>query len=140
MPGVKGRSGRKRKPNAMHILNGNPSMLTELPPEIKLPQAESEWDAPEWLGEHGRDEWNRVCPMLRACKVLSEGDLNTLAMYCAVVDELIQSQYDKQPLKGTLLAQFRSFAAELGLTPASRSKIAPIKAEAGSDDAFFAIG
>jgi len=130
--------GRKRKPNALHELAGLPGKR-DLPEEPNLPLA-NEWTIPDYLRDDGLTEWNRVVPMLRACKVLSDSDYQTVVAYCLVVQEMAALARAGEPIRGTTFTHFRSLAAELGLTPASRAKVQIIKDEPASDDAFFAIG
>jgi len=137
MAGVKGRSGRRRKPNALHELAGNPGKR-DLPPEIQMPVA-SEWDAPDYLIEDGLEEWNRVIPLLNACRVLTEADYQIAACYCLTVQEIAATAREGKPVKCSVLTQFRGLAGELGLTPASRSKVTPIKDTTENDLQFFAV-
>ena len=130
-------AGRKRIPNALHELHGNPGKRT-LPAEPDLPKA-NEWSAPDYLKADGLDEWNRITPILKACRVLSETDYQVLAAYCAVVQEMTSQARSGAPMKTATLQQFRALASELGLTPASRSKVAMIKQETNPDEVFFAV-
>ena len=130
-------AGRKRIPNALHELHGLPGKRP-LPKEPDLPKA-SDWETPDYLKDDGLQEWDRVMPLLKASKVLSETDYQVLAAYCYVVQEMTSTARSGAPVKSATLQQFRALASELGLTPASRSKVALVKEEVKPDDAFFAV-
>lgn len=102
---------------------------------------------PSWLAKDARAEWRRVAPILVERDVLTEGDLGALAAYCDAVGQLIAASRQiavdgmviagkKHPLMTTTVAarnQIRQLAAELGLTPISRSR--PAVRESGEPDA-----
>lgn len=95
---------------------------------------------PSWLPAHGKAEWRRVMPQLVADRKIAAHELGTVEAYClavstmraaeAVVSKLgmtfeSESGPKRRPettiLKENLEAS-RRLAAELGLTPASRTK------------------
>jgi P27 family predicted phage terminase small subunit len=125
---------RGRKPDLKAIEGG----LARMPP------------APSWLPKEGKDEWRRVVPGLRARKTLTREDLPMLEAYCLAAGTVRRMQATiaaegdhitdekgstrRHPAFQTMfqaLTESRRLAAELGLTPASRSKAA---ATDGSDD------
>lgn len=91
---------------------------------------------PSWLTKEAKAEWRKVAPILVERNVLTEGDLGALAAYCDAFGQLIAAsrQIDadgmvvggkKHALITTTVAarnQIRQLAAELGLTPISRSR------------------
>jgi P27 family predicted phage terminase small subunit len=107
--------------------------------------------APSWLPDEGKAEWRRVLPLLMARSILSRADLSTLAAYCAAFGQVQQCQRilndeglvveAKQGPKGHPAAiiqhraqsQMRQYAAELGLTPVSRSRAAVVDRTEGDD-------
>lgn len=105
---------------------------------------------PSWLTKEAKAEWRKVAPILVERNVLTEGDLGALAAYCDAVGQLIAAsrQIDadgmvvggkKHPLMTTTVAarnQIRQLAAELGLTPISRSRPA-VREEAEPSDAWM---
>ncbi len=118
---------RGRKPELKAIAGG----LSRLPP------------APAWLPPEGKAEWRRVVPALKDRRTITKADLPMLEAYClaagtvrraqatiAAEGDLITTEKgDKRrhPAFQTMfqaLTESRRLAAELGLTPASRSKAA----------------
>lgn len=106
-----------------------PAAVEELPPP------------PEWLGDFGVKEWERVGPALIGLRLLTETDLLTFAAYCANVDLMIESMLDIQKngttirgargdVRNPALASFaqavtalRALACEFGMTPSSRARM-----------------
>lgn len=126
---------RGRKPELTAIEGG----LSRLP------------SSPSWLPAEARAEWRRVVPALKERRTITRADLPMLESYCLAAGTVrraqatISSEGDyitgakgdrrRHPAFQTLfqaLTESRRLAAELGLTPASRSKAAPT--EAGDDD------
>jgi len=97
--------------------------------------------APTWLPKHAKAEWKRVLPQLVADRKIAAHELGTVESYCVAVarmreaEELIgkdgltyvspTGELKRHPAT-TLLKEAiesgRRLAAELGLTPASRTK------------------
>lgn len=102
---------------------------------------------PSWLTKEAKAEWRKVAPILVERDVLTEGDLGALAAYCDAVGQLVAASAiiaaegmvvagKKHPLITTTVAarnQIRQLAAELGLTPISRSRPA-VRDDAERDD------
>lgn len=113
---------RGRKPNSI-VAGSNP--VLELP------------KAPAWLAKDAKAEWKRVTPILVSeRKVLTEADLGTLESYCVATGTVRECARQlasdglmlagkRHPLLGVQNAAMttaRLCAAELGLTPVSRSR------------------
>lgn len=108
--------------------------------------------APAWLSDEAKAEWRRVCPVLVARRILTVGDLGSLENYCVAmgtVREMERTLQDeghfvqtahgpkKHPAAGIqadFLNKARLLAAELGLTPVSRSRPA-VRSDAEDEDA-----
>lgn len=102
--------------------------------------------APEWMAEAARKEWDRVMPDLAARRILTTADLGTLESYAVLAgrvrdtEALIQNTTDAEMMlklirvQDKAMASARQHAAELGLTPVSRSRPA-IREDAEDDDA-----
>ena len=72
--------GRKPKPTALKVLEGNPGKrpLNEyepVPPKGTI-------ECPDWLEEEAKREWERLAPSLEAMGVLTTADLTAFAGYC----------------------------------------------------------
>jgi P27 family predicted phage terminase small subunit len=107
--------------------------------------------APTWLPDEGKAEWRRVLPLLMARSILSRADLSVLASYCCAFAQIQQCQRllnceglvveGKLGSKGHPAAQImhraqsqmRQYAAELGLTPVSRSRATIVDRIEGDD-------
>lgn len=104
--------------------------------------------APAWLPIDAKDEWNRVAPGLAERQTLTPQDMGVLESYClaagmirssqkliAAEGEMVENargEMKRHPAYQTLfqsLTESRRLAAELGLTPASRNKATPAKAD-----------
>lgn len=101
--------------------------------------------APKWLSKEARKEWDRVMPVLTERRILTDADLGGLENYCICIgrvrdtEALIQSETDPEVmlklarLQDKAMASARQLAAELGLTPVSRSRPA-IREDGDQDD------
>ena len=142
MPG-----GRPRKPTAIKKLQGNPGKralsANEPQPLVELPRV------PESLSKIARDEWARVAEILYRVRVLTNADLAILRGYCVnfawafeAEQRVMEEGTTIEEVRGTAenpytikkenptfsvaqkaFKQMLEFARELGLTPASRTKI-----------------
>lgn len=90
--------------------------------------------APAWLPRNAKAEWRRVMPVLVARRILTDADLGSLENYCLAQhtvrlatkqmaaatepDMLLKMHRMQQQAMQTA----RQLAAELGLTPVSRSR------------------
>ncbi len=107
---------------------------------------------PGWLPKEAKAEWKRVVPILTQRRILTDADLGSLENYCLAIGQVRQCQTEirKAPsmfvqsersaprphpayrLMHESMRQARQLAAELGLTPVSRSR--PSIAEPAEDD------
>ncbi len=131
---------RKPKPSALKRLTGNPGKRkwnTDEPNfEVAIP------DAPGHLDDIALSEWTRITQELAAKQVITEVDMTILALYCETFSEwimlnnLLKNQAIVKEYKSgaeyvnLLIGQRRSarmelskYAAELGITPSSRTKV-----------------
>lgn len=99
-------------------------------------------EAPCWLPVSARSEWDRITPILTERKILTDADLGCLESYCLAIAQVRDCQATLAALpspfftgdKGvprphpalrvmhTAMTIQRQLAAELGLTPVSRSR------------------
>ena len=132
--------GRKPKPTALKILEGNPGKrpLNEnepIPPKGNI-------KCPSWLEPEAKKEWKRLAPSLEAMGVLTQVDLTAFAGYCQAyarwreAEEFLTqhgsifktpSGYVQQVPQVSIAQQnlkiMQSFCSEFGLTPATRARI-----------------
>lgn len=142
--------GQPPKPAAMRKLEGNPGkskIKTEIAMPLDMP------DPPQPLDDYALEEWNRLAHGLNAVGVLSKMDMGIMAAYCdsyskwRLATELLRDILHSGPDgklrslvqvddKGIMLknplsdkadkakADFCKYAAELGMTPVARARIA----------------
>jgi P27 family predicted phage terminase small subunit len=139
--------GRKPRPTALKRLDGNPGKRAlnhaEPVPPPGLP------DCPEHLSEHACAEWHRLAEALHGMGVLTLADRAALAAYCQAYGRWVEAEeklketpamirtpsgYVQQSpwmsVANKQLELMGRYMAELGLTPAARSRI--VNAGAGA--------
>ena len=140
--------GRKPKPTALKVLEGNPGKRPLNDREPVPPKATLK--CPAWLLPDAKKEWKRLAPALEAMGVLTMADLTAFAGYCQAYarwreaeDFITQhgsifktpSGYVQQVPQVSIAQQnlkiMQSFCSEFGLTPATRARII---ASIGSED------
>jgi len=118
--------GRKSAPTELKLLKGRTSHA--LPPNKAAPVPVGEiGNPPNWLSSKARRKWRTILGAMRHTGVYTAIDVDTLAAYCetatllgelwAPSDRSLKAIVDCTNLMCRL-------AAELGLTPASRTKLA----------------
>lgn len=143
--------GRKPKPTAVKVLEGNPGKrqlnLCEPQPEKKLPEC------PDWLEDEAKAEWNRLCKNLFELGLLTNLDMAAFASYCQAyarwkeAEEFItqhgsivktKTGYWQQVPQVSIAHSNQKImmqaAAEFGLTPSSRSRIIAGDAKSAETD------
>lgn len=143
--------GRKPKPTAIKVLEGNPGKRplnkNEPKPEKKAPKC------PTWLETEAKKEWRRMSKTLEAIGVLTQVDASAFAGYCQAyarwkeAEEFLSKhgtifktpsgyiqQVPQVSIAQTYLKIMKDFCSEFGLTPAARSRIAVSTTEGSSED------
>lgn len=122
-------------PTAFKKLAGNPGKRPmnehEIKPTLGAPAC------PDFLTGDAREEWDRIVPELDRLGVLTRVDNCVLVGHCATYGEIVGTIKSGEPLKAALLSQMRSYAGELGLTPAARAKLAVPKRDDDDETAHF---
>jgi P27 family predicted phage terminase small subunit len=117
-------------------------------PELQSdPSAIGDMKPPAWLGRHARMEWRRVMPELTKRKILTVADLGSLEAYCVAIgrvrelEVLLRNGIDPKlhRMQNQSMVTARQLAAELGLTPVSRSRPS-IRNDVGDDDSASDLG
>jgi P27 family predicted phage terminase small subunit len=96
---------------------------------------------PAWLSKHAKAEWRRVMPELAKRRILTTADLGSLESYCITMgrvrelEKLLHAGIDPKlfRMQDKAMVTARQLAAELGLTPVSRSRPA-VRDETTQDD------
>ena len=143
--------GRKPKPTALKMLEGNPGgrpLNTKEPkPEKKAPRC------PSWLEDEAKKEWKRMAKVLEQMGLLTEMDMAAFAGYCQAyarwkeAEEFITQhgsivktpsgywqQVPQVSIAQTYLKIMNRFAEQFGLTPSSRSRIIAEDSSGGTVD------
>jgi len=107
--------------------------------------------APAWLSADAKKEWKRVLPILVQRRILTTGDLGSVENYCIAIGQVRETERllqkngqiilvndipKRNPAAGIqsdAMTRSRLLAAELGLTPVSRSRPA-IRGEDENDE------
>lgn len=122
-------------------------------PDIQAAQeaVKSSLPAPAWLSKDAKAEWRRVIPILAKRRILTEADLGSLENYCVAIGQVREMQrvigkeghvvttqrgpraHPAVRIQSDAMTRSRLLAAELGLTPVSRSRPA-IREDQDDDD------
>ena len=140
--------GRKPKPTALKVLEGNPGKRRLTGREPVPPKATLK--CPAWLLPEAKKEWKRLAPALEAMGVLTMADLTAFEGYCQAYARWKEAEafitqhgsifqtpsgYVQQVPQVSIAQQnlkiMQSFCSEFGLTPATRARII---AGGGSED------
>lgn len=139
--------GRKPKPTSLKLLQGNPG---KRPINGREPQPPSSLPTcPSHLSPTAKAEWKRLAKVLNEIGVLTQVDRTVMAAYCQAYGRWVEAEKKLQETPAILktpagyiqqspwlsisnkqMELMAKFMAELGLTPASRSRLA-IKVPAG---------
>ena len=148
--------GRKPKPTALKVLEGNPGKRrlndNEPKPDKKAPSC------PKWLEPEAKKEWRRLAKKMEMMGVLTEVDMAAFAGYCQAyarwkeAEEFISQhgtivktpsgywqQVPQVSIAQTYLKVMNRFAEQFGLTPASRSRIIADNGTHGGADEMEAL-
>lgn len=137
-----GRRGPQPEPTALRLIKGNPGKRAINKAEPKLEIAPASVPPPKHLKGISAAEWNRLYDELVEKGILTIGDLTRFEDYCLTLGKLReyerlaeQAGPDVAIIKGyhnatlKLRGQLRQLAADIGLTPASRSGIKSVEKE-----------
>jgi P27 family predicted phage terminase small subunit len=87
--------------------------------------------APSWMSKDAKAEWKRVFPSLVERRILTIADLGGLESYCVATGRIREIERTLQAggidpvfvrMQDKAMQTARQLAAELGLTPVSRSR------------------
>lgn len=142
--------GRRPKPTALKIIEGNPGKQKINKDEPKPPSDKVR--CPHWLLPAAKREWTRMAAAMEAMGILTNVDVAAFAGYCQAyarwreAEEFITqhgsifktpSGYVQQVPQVSIAQQnlkiMQSFATEFGLTPASRARLGANAATSGKD-------
>jgi P27 family predicted phage terminase small subunit len=103
---------------------------------------------PAWLSADAKTEWRRIMPLLIERKVVTDADMGSVENYCVSIGRVREIERLIQAEGGAIDARLfrmqdkaaqtaRQLAAELGLTPVSRSR--PVIRDDRPDDEIDAL-
>ena len=141
------KTGRKPKPAALKLLEGNPGRrpISEYEPEFDPARP----SPPPFLCDDAKQEWDRLIDILFGAGVMTESDRAAFAAYCqsygrwAQAERQLAKLQEKNELNGLLIktkdgniihhplvgiankakADMVRFATEFGMTPSSRTTV-----------------
>lgn len=143
-------AGRTPKPTALKVIEGNRGKRATNKQEPD-PTYLTDMEPPAWLAPAAKEVWNDVAPKLAAAKLLTEVDVQMLAMGCVAIaqhryavmrtgEDLVKVKHevdDKGELFGVgehinpwMLVQSMTFKQamavfqQFGMSPAARTRIA----------------
>ena len=133
--------GRKPKPTALKLADGNSGKRKINGAEPKPPGSLP--DCPEHLSVEAKAEWHRIAESLNQIGLLTQVDRTTMAAYCQCYGRWVEAEqrlaetpsilrmpsgYIQQSpwltISNKQLELMVKYMSELGLTPASRSRLA----------------
>ena len=97
-------------------------------------------NAPAWLSKDAKAEWRRVMPLLVQRRILTQADMASVENYCIAIGQVREMQrtitveghviqtarglraHPAVRIQADAMTRARLLAAELGLTPVSRSR------------------
>lgn len=150
-----GKRGPRRQPTAIQAARGNPGKRK---PNSSEPQPKrGRIVAPDWVTGKAREKWDDIIPKLRAMRVVTPADVESIARYCTMYEQWVK--YLEQMRRGLdvlvikddkgrvkymqsspaaimfvkLAQSMLRIEQEYGLTPSSRSSITVPDAQEDED-------
>lgn len=153
MPGVKGRSGRNKKPNKVKELSGSKHVVegaVDFDVVINI-------EPPEYLDELAELAWRRLCPQLCRKRILQETDIHNLEIFCVAYSHWRQAgcevenhgimildvqsgKFYRNPSSTTINEASKtmaSFGGRLGLDPGARQNLPGLGGDEEKDNPFL---
>lgn len=138
----------------IHLYEGNPNNINKkelsrrAKNEQKLAISSANIKPPDWLTKSGESEFKRIVLLFEPTEILTEADINLLAVYCdTLVDYqayITQIKKHGRLVKGKLnpfihekqktAELLNKYANQIGLTPSARASLAINMNQSGDDD------
>lgn len=144
--------GRKRKPTALRLIQGNPGRRP-LPAREPKPELLRDLEPPDYLNDEGKKQWRYLAPALIKVGVLTALDAHALALLCDAIARWIYATQKVQasglfvktpngyPVQSPLVSiqkaahdQMYRMLAEFGMSPSSRPRVSGTGQSAGELD------
>ena len=148
--------GRIPQPTALRKLRGNPGKRPYNQREPVMPETDPSFDQPPaelLIDTVASGEWQRLAPILRQSKTVTEADRGALISLCQQWSRYLEANKSvatagmvvRSPsgypmpnpyiaIANRALAMCVKLWAELGLTPSSRSRVSAVETLSGTDD------
>lgn len=144
-------AGRKPKPTALKVLEGNPGKRA-LPEGEPQPAIPSNLDPPIWLDELGREAWEQLAPELGRLGMLTVLDMPLFALSCQLYGTIRRAGKASKTLTQrsranglvarpqvgqftTGLNTLRQLWSDFGVTATARARLGVVDADAPEDPA-----
>lgn len=120
-------SGRRPKPTAIHILNGNPSRKKLNKNEPRPPAGDIV--KPEWLSAATGAIWDEVAPICLAMGTLTTADVFSLVCLCGLQATMRRNEQTRgtegfsERLERDTAIALRPYYELFGLTPSARARL-----------------
>ena len=126
--------GPSARPAALRLLNGRTADTDSGGRKVDAPInfARSAPEAPDWLPDEARAEWDRIVPELTRMRLIKPIDRATLTAYCLSWSRFVDitHQWDDGDVSTCRLIdqaskELRQWAREFGLTPSAEGGLHP---------------
>lgn len=109
--------GRRPKPTALKILQGNPGKRRL---NMEEPKPEGEVVKPTWVKERAARIWKVEAPIVQRMGLLTVADVTAFGRRC-----VLQAQFEKSPetFTASKMSQLSALESKFGLTPSDRARI-----------------
>lgn len=132
---------RTARPAALKLLNGRTADTDSGGRKVAPPAAfaRSAPEAPDWMPDEARDEWDRIVPELTRLRLLKMVDRGTLTAYCLAWANYVDCAklYTEGRTGGRSMIdasrELRAWASQFGLTPSSEGNLHPPELPDGDD-------
>lgn len=115
--------GPAKQPEKVARLKGTYQPCRAPDPHLEAPTLDTVPEPPEWMtGGLALNLWKRRATMLVGMGVLAEVDTEFLAIFVSLEAKIIKLQEAGELPHASMLSQYKAFANELGIGPASRMK------------------
>ena len=112
----------KIKPPQIKVLTGSREPNR---PQVDLPLVDTLPLAPDWLDESATKEFTRLARILHNNRLLTEASLSPLAVLSLIYGRIVSLCQAGETPHASLIAQYRAFVSDFGITPASASRVTP---------------
>ena len=104
-----------------------PSRLPDAESIVEFPMVANVPKPPECLNAEGQALWTEIVPILFSQRILTTADVHSLSHLCELHGQIVDGYKRKVKPSASELAQVRMYFSEFGMTPSSRTRIAPGK-------------